>query len=79
METTEKNEVENNNNRKDLINNNNNNEFTDSDNNNMNKEAEERQARELKAGLHPLKVFFFCIDLVYVNKGFFFLCVDRSV
>lgn len=42
---------------------NNNSEFTDSNINNTNKEAEERQALELKSGLHPLKVF-----------SFFFLC-----
>ncbi|XP_017977869.1 PREDICTED: eukaryotic translation initiation factor NCBP isoform X2 [Theobroma cacao] len=56
MEISEKKEAEINNSSKDSNNNSNINvEFTDSDTNNMNKEAEERQARELKAGLHPLK------------------------
>ncbi|XVF56882.1 hypothetical protein PTKIN_Ptkin06aG0156000 [Pterospermum kingtungense] len=56
METSETKEANSNKNIKVLNNNNNNSEFTDSDNNyNTNKEAEERQARELKAGLHPLK------------------------
>ncbi|KAE8678598.1 Eukaryotic translation initiation factor NCBP [Hibiscus syriacus] len=51
MDITEKKEGDSNNSSKDLNNNNINNELTDSDR----KEAEERQARELKAGLHPLK------------------------
>ncbi|XVE90170.1 hypothetical protein DITRI_Ditri20bG0056600 [Diplodiscus trichospermus] len=54
MEIAEKKEAESNNSSKSL-NNNNKDEFTDSDNNNMDKEAEERRARDPKAGLHPLK------------------------
>lgn len=56
MEITEKREGESNNSSKDLSNNDNiNNDLTDSDGNNTSKEAEERRARDLKAGLHPLK------------------------
>lgn len=70
MEITEKREGESNNSSKDLNKNDNiNNDLTDSDGNNTSKEAEERRARDLKAGLHPLKVFLFFMIFLF----FFFL------
>lgn len=63
MEITEKKDTENN------TNNSNNNAQTTLDSaslENIDKEAEERQARDLKAGLHPLKVLSFALLCVYL-------------